>query len=116
VAATITAERTVPGSATQEAIDEYARCYAHPDGIRSMLAVYRAMFVDAEQNRRARERPLDIPVLAIGGDAFVGSRNEEVMRLFAHDVTGRVFHCGHDPAEEVPDEMADAILSFFGKS
>lgn len=34
------------------------------------------------------------------------------MRLFAHDVTGHVFHAGHDLAEEVPDEMADVVLPF----
>jgi pimeloyl-ACP methyl ester carboxylesterase len=112
VTATIVGERTVPGTATQEAIDEYVRCYSQPDGIRSMLAVYRAMLVDAELNRRAQEIPLEVPVLALGGSAFIAERNEEVMRLFAKDVTGHVFECGHDPAEEVPDEMAPLVLEF----
>jgi pimeloyl-ACP methyl ester carboxylesterase len=112
IAATIRGERTVPGSAPQEAVDEFVRAYSKPDGIRSMLAVYRAMLTDAEQNRREREQPLEIPVLALGGDAFIGAHNEAVMRLFAHDVTGRVFACGHDPAEEVPDEMGAEVLTF----
>ncbi len=34
------------------------------------------------------------------------------MRLMAHNVTGHVFDAGHDLAENVPDEMADVILSF----
>jgi hypothetical protein len=46
------------------------------------------------------------------GSAFIGARNEAQMRLFAHDVTGHVFHAGHDLAEEVPDEMADVVLPF----
>ncbi|GAA0918390.1 hypothetical protein GCM10009574_046120 [Streptomyces asiaticus] len=83
-----------------------------PGGIRSMLAVRRAMLVDAEQNREAARTKLDIPVLALGGDAFIGDRNEAQMRLLAHDVTGHVFEAGHDLAEEVPDEVADVLLTF----
>jgi pimeloyl-ACP methyl ester carboxylesterase len=108
-------ERTYPDTATPDAIGEYVRCYSMPGGIRSMLAIYRAMLTDAEQNRQAARDTLDIPVLALGGDAFIGERNETQMRLFARDVTGHVFHAGHDLAEEVPDEMADVVLSFLAK-
>ncbi|MGI5337241.1 alpha/beta fold hydrolase [Streptomyces sp. CA-181903] len=105
-------ERSHPDTATPDAIEEYVRCYSMPGGIRAMLAVYRAMLVDAEQNRQAARHKLDIPVLALGGSAFIGDRNESQMRLFAHDVTGHVFDAGHDLAEEVPDEMADVVLPF----
>jgi pimeloyl-ACP methyl ester carboxylesterase len=105
-------ERTYPDTANPAAIDEYVRCYSMPGGIRSMLAIYRAMLIDAEQNRQAAQRKLDIPVLALGGDAFIGERNESQMRLLARDVTGHVFHAGHDLAEEVPDEMAALMLPF----
>ncbi|EMF56622.1 hydrolase [Streptomyces bottropensis ATCC 25435] len=63
-------------------------------------------------SQRGWGEKLDIPVLALGGTAFIGDRNEAQMRLFAHDVTGHVFHAGHDLAEEVPDEMADVVLPF----
>jgi len=109
-------ERTHPDTATPDAIEEYVRAYSMPGGIRAMLSIYRAMFVDAEQNRRAAQRKLDIPVLALGGSAFIGERNESQMRIMAHDVTGHVFDAGHDLAEEVPDEMADVILPFLAKS
>ncbi|MGI5326101.1 alpha/beta fold hydrolase [Actinomadura nitritigenes] len=105
-------ERSRPDSATADAIEEYVRCYSMPGGVRSMLAIYRAMLVDAEQNREAARKKLDIPVLALGGSAFIGDRNEAQMRLFADDVTGHVFDAGHDLAEEVPDEMAEAVLPF----
>jgi pimeloyl-ACP methyl ester carboxylesterase len=108
-------ERTYPDTATPDAVDEYVRCYSMPGGIRAMLSVYRAMLVDAEQNRQAAQKKLDIPVLTLGGDAFIGDRNETQMRLFAHDVTGHVFKAGHDLAEEVPDEMADVVLPFLAK-
>lgn len=83
-----------------------------PGGIRAMLAVYRAMLTDAEQNRQAARHKLDIPVLALGGAAFIGERNASQARLVAHHVTGHVFDAGHDLAEEVPDEMADVVLPF----
>lgn len=105
-------ERSHPDTATPDAVDEYVRCYSMPGGIRAMLAVYRAMLVDAEQNRQTARKKLDIPVLALGGAAFIGERNEAQMRLMAHDVTGHVFPAGHDLAEEVPDEVADAVLPF----
>ncbi|WP_234315671.1 alpha/beta fold hydrolase [Streptomyces albus] len=105
-------ERSHPDTATPDAIEEYVRCYSMPGGIRAMLAVYRAMLVDAEQNREAARKKLDIPVLALGGSAFIGERNEEMARHVAHDVTGQVFTAGHDLAEEVPDEMAAAVLPF----
>ncbi|MER5303789.1 alpha/beta fold hydrolase [Streptomyces lasiicapitis] len=105
-------ERSHPDTATADAVDEYVRCYSLPGGIRSMLSIYRAMLVDAEQNRQAAQKRLDIPVLALGGSAFIGDRNEAQMRLLAHDVTGHVFDAGHDLAEEVPDEVADVVLPF----
>ncbi|MDQ1042419.1 pimeloyl-ACP methyl ester carboxylesterase [Streptomyces sp. V4I2] len=71
-----------------------------------------AMLVDAEQNRQTAQKKLDIPVLALGGSAFIGDRNESQMRLMAHAVTGHTFAAGHDLAEEVPDEMADVVLPF----
>ena len=108
-------ERSHPDTATPDAVDEYVRCYSMPGGIRAMLAIYRAMLVDAEQNRQASQRKLDIPVLALGGSAFIGDQNEAQMRFMAHDVTGHVFNAGHDLAEEVPDEVADVVLPFLAE-
>ncbi|KOV90061.1 alpha/beta fold hydrolase [Nocardia sp. NRRL S-836] len=112
----IKSERARPDSATPDAVDEYVRCYSLPGGIRAMLEIYRAILVDAEQNRQAAQRKLDIPVLALGGAHFVGDRAESQMRLMADDVTGHVFDAGHDLAEEVPDEVADVVLPFLAKS
>ena len=108
----IKSERIFPDTATPEVVDEYVRCYSMPGGIRSMLAIYRAMLTDAEQNRQASKTMLEMPVLALGGDAFIAGRNENQMKQFARNVTGHVFHAGHDLAEEVPGEMAAIILEF----
>jgi pimeloyl-ACP methyl ester carboxylesterase len=108
----IKSERLFPDTATTDALEEYVRCYSLPGGIRSMLAVYRAMLVDGEQNRKSAKTKLELPVLALGGDAFIGARNESIMQQLAQNVTGHVFHAGHDLAEEVPEEMAAVILPF----
>ena len=108
----IKTERRFPISATSDAIDEYVRCYSMPGGIRSMLAVYRAMLVDGEQNRQSSQIKLELPVLALGGDGFIGERNESMMKQLANNVAGHVFHAGHDLAEEVPAEMAAVVLPF----
>jgi pimeloyl-ACP methyl ester carboxylesterase len=108
----IKSERLFPDTATPDAVEEYVRCYSLPGGIRSMLAVYRAMLVDGEQNRESAKTRLALPVLALGGDAFVGARNEAIMQHVAQHVTGHVFHAGHDLAEEVPEEMAAVLLPF----
>lgn len=105
-------ERLFPDTATPEVVDEYVRCYTMPGGIRSMLAIYRAMLVDAEQNREAAKRPLEIPVLTIGGASFIGDRNEAVMRLLAGNVRGHVLDAGHDLAEEAPHEFAALVTPF----
>ena len=109
-------ERLFPDTATPEAVEEYVRCYSMPGAIRSMLAIYRAMLVDAEQNREASRTMLEMPVLALGGDAFIAERNESQMKRFGLNVTGHVFHAGHDLAEEVPDEMAAVLLPFLQSS
>ncbi|MCO5998804.1 alpha/beta fold hydrolase [Actinoallomurus rhizosphaericola] len=108
-------ERLYPDTATPDAVEEYVRCYSMPGGIRAMLAIYRAMLVDAEQNRQSSQKKLDIPVLALGGSAFIADRNETQMRIMADDVTGHVFTAGHDLAEEIPDEMAEVVLSFLAE-
>ncbi|WP_051853406.1 type 2 periplasmic-binding domain-containing protein [Streptomyces aureocirculatus] len=93
--------------------------HPHPQGVDVGFAppgrTLAEMLVDAEQNRQAAQKKLDIPVLALGGSAFIGDRNESQMELFAHDVTGHVFNAGHDLAEEVPDEMAEVVLPFLAK-
>jgi hypothetical protein len=112
IAYMIKSERLFPDSATADALEEYVRCYSLSGGIRSILAVYRAILVDSEQNRGAASTPLELPVLALGGDAFIGARNEEIMRQLATNVTGHVFHPGHDLAEEVLAEMVAVVLPF----
>lgn len=96
-----------------DALDEYVRCYSAPGSLRAMLSIYRATLNDARSNREAAKTPLSMPVLAVGGRYAIGADTERQMREVARDVRGVLLPAGHQVAEEVPNETAQAYLSFF---
>ena len=63
-----------PNSITQEDQREYFRTYTKSGAFRAMLEYYRALPVDAEDNKAilARNGKLRMPVLALGGDKRFG--------------------------------------------
>ncbi len=104
-----------PSAITEDAIDEYVRCYSSPGGLRCMLEVYRATFQDAEQNREAAKQKLKMPVLAVGSKHFIAEDNQRQMEEVAENVRGVILPWGHQLAEECPRELAEAYLDFFGR-
>ena len=68
-----------------------------------------------EATIRHRETPLAMPVLAIGGEGALGQAIPDQMRLYAGDVTGAVFPCGHWVAEESPELLLKHLLPFLGE-
>ncbi len=74
----------------QADIDEYERAYAAPGGTRGMLGYYRAVLEDIEIHSDLMTRPIQIPVLALGGD--LGSAPDLYKRLqpLASDLLGGV--------------------------
>jgi pimeloyl-ACP methyl ester carboxylesterase len=67
----------------------------------------------------ARDGKLTVPTLALGGDKSFGRGMEtlESVGLFATDVRGGLIpNSGHWVAEEAPDFIANAFLSFFGEA
>ena len=58
----------MPTAITEEDIDEYARCYAAPGGMRAGFEYYRALFEDVDQNQASAENKLPMPVLALGAE------------------------------------------------
>lgn len=106
-------ETVNPAAITPDALDEYIRCYSSPGGLRSMFEIYRATLTDADQNHESAKTKLTMPVLAVGGEKFIGTDNERQMREVAEDVRGITFPWGHQLAEECPDALAAAYLKFF---
>jgi pimeloyl-ACP methyl ester carboxylesterase len=105
-----------PSAITQDALDEYIRCYSSPGGLRCMFEIYRATLEDAEQNRESAKRKLTMPVLAVGSEHFIGDENERQMREVAEDVRGVLLPFGHQLAEECPEDLAAEYLKFFRES
>jgi pimeloyl-ACP methyl ester carboxylesterase len=102
-----------PAAIPSEDLDEYERCYASPGGLRA-LNYYRAHFTDAEHNRENAQQLLTIPVLALGGDAFLGTIVQQGMQALAKDVRGGVIkNCGHWVADEQPEEVIRLLREFF---
>jgi pimeloyl-ACP methyl ester carboxylesterase len=107
---------TTPGVPTPTAVEEYARCYARPGTMTSAFARYRGRGAgrEIEYNKRHLSLPLDLPVMAVGGERFLGAAVAENLRHGASDVRQKVLgDCGHYVTEERPEELAGLLLGFF---
>jgi pimeloyl-ACP methyl ester carboxylesterase len=102
-----------PTAVPAEDLDEYERAYAAPGGMRA-LNYYRTHFLDADHNRETAKHPLTIPVLALGGEGFLGPIVEQGMSQLASDVRGRIVpECGHWIADEQPEYLIRELEQFF---
>jgi pimeloyl-ACP methyl ester carboxylesterase len=105
----------VPGAISEEDLDEYERCYAAPGGLRA-LNYYRTHFIDAEHNKASSKKLLTMPVLAVGGEGFLGDIVRQGMAGLAKNVRGEVIkHCGHWVPDECPEEFNRVLLEFLGE-
>src|SRR5919107_4101987 len=91
----------------------YFDLYSDPDVLRGSFGLYRELDTTLAQNDQRKNRPLTMPVLAIGG---AESWDEEVgngMKPAAEDVQSVVIDgCGHWVAEQAPEEMLEALTEF----
>ena len=103
-----------PGVPAPTAADEYVRCYARPGAMASAFARYRGTGREIEHNTKHLSRPLDLPVLGVGGERPFGAAVAANLRHGASNVGQEVFaDCGHYVSEERPAELASLLLSFF---
>jgi pimeloyl-ACP methyl ester carboxylesterase len=94
-------------------LDEYERSFSSPGGLNA-LKYYSSHFEDAEDNRELAKTPLEMPVLALGGDAFLGEGVRKWMEKVASNVRGGAIpECGHWIAEEQPEYLLTALRNFF---
>jgi pimeloyl-ACP methyl ester carboxylesterase len=103
----------VPGAITAADVDEFARSYVRPDGWRGAAGLYRSMLAEGDELRAiARDRPLTVPVLAVGagGGPFTA---QTMAQVTAGDITSVTLEgVGHYAALEAPDALAAAMLEF----
>ncbi|WP_199442069.1 alpha/beta fold hydrolase [Umezawaea beigongshangensis] len=101
-----------PGAFTDEDVDEIVRSYRRPGAFRGAAGLYRSMLRDGADVRALAARPLDVPVLAVGGGS--GEFTASALRQVAADVSTATFDgIGHYVAVEAPDRLAAALLSFY---
>ncbi|MCX4099066.1 alpha/beta fold hydrolase [Nocardia sp. alder85J] len=105
-----------PGVPTAAAVDEYLRCYTRPGAMAAAFDRYRGRAREIEHNAKRLSRPLDLPVLAVGGERSIGAAVAANLRHGASDVREELLAgCGHYVSEERPGELAELLLDFFGE-
>jgi pimeloyl-ACP methyl ester carboxylesterase len=103
-----------PTTVTDDALDHYAHAMSQPGGLRGSFSYYRAIPRDREDNARLGLARLAMPVMAVDGDRGFTGGPQRAMHLLADDVMSfTVPDCGHYPAEERPEALAAAMMSFF---
>ena len=104
-----------PAALDAETTAEYVRAMTYPGALRAGLGYYTAFWDSAAQNQEHAKRPLEMPVLAWGGEACLGELTKQCLEMAATDVEGGVIErCGHWVGEERPDFVADQLVAFFG--
>jgi len=92
---------------------EYIKQYSKPGALRAGFEYYRAVFEDAKQNKEYAKQKLEIPILAIGGEAAIGNFTTTTFQMVANNVTGITFpNTGHFIPEERPNLLVKEILKF----
>jgi pimeloyl-ACP methyl ester carboxylesterase len=96
----------------------YAKIYAIPGAIRAGFAQFAAFRQDADDNKSfVANNKLQMPVLALGGEAAFGPMMGTVMRCVAIDVRDTIIpDCGHWIMEEQPTATTKLVVDFLKKS
>jgi pimeloyl-ACP methyl ester carboxylesterase len=92
----------------------YAALYARPGAMRASFAQFLAFSQDAADNATFLERgKLQMPVLALGGEATFGPLIGKVIRCVADDVEDVIIpDCGHWITEEQPAATTKHVVDF----
>ncbi len=99
------------------AVDVYVEAYSAPGGLRGGFAYYRAIPETMRQNRERAQRPLTMPVLAIGAEHATGDAPLATMRGHAQDLSGVIVpDCGHFIMEEAAQPFIAALLPFLQRT
>jgi len=99
------------------AVDVYVDAYTAPGGLRGGFAYYRAIPETIRQNRERAQRPLGMPVLAIGAEHATGDAPLATLRGHARDLSGVVVPgCGHFIMEEAPQAFIAELLPFLQRT
>jgi pimeloyl-ACP methyl ester carboxylesterase len=94
-------------------IDEYVRCYSRPGAMRAGFDYYRTIFASAAQNQAHAATKLPMPVLAIGGERWLGGAMKASFESVCDSLSAvAVAGCAHFVPEEAPEPLTDVLLPF----
>jgi pimeloyl-ACP methyl ester carboxylesterase len=98
---------------TDADLDEFTRSYAGPNGWAGTSGLYQSIFTDkGETKALAESHPLTVPVLAVDG-INAGFAEQTFRQVSTGDVTAvHIGGVGHLVAQEAPEALADALLTF----
>ncbi|MBD3887678.1 alpha/beta hydrolase [Phormidium tenue FACHB-886] len=100
-------------NSVSDAVDEYLRTFAAPNGIRGALGVYRAIFESIQQTTPLTHNKITTPVLALGGERSMGDRAKMMLQQVAENVRGgTVEQCGHFIPDERPNYLIEQLTMF----
>lgn len=105
----------VAGAVTEADVAEFARTYARAGGWRGAAGIYRSVLTEGpELARLAADRPIEVPVLAVGGSGgeFTAATMRQVVRGDVRSVL--LAGVGHHVALEAPDDLAAAVVELLG--
>jgi len=106
-----------PSAITAADIDEYVRAITQVGALRAGLGVYQAYFETAEQVASYAKTPLEMRVVAYGGDTCLGELTLTSVRAVAPDAQGGIIpRCGHWAPEERPAFVADVVGELAARS
>jgi haloacetate dehalogenase len=104
---------------SDEAVAEYIRCFSNPATIHASCEDYRAAAsIDLEHDRQnyLANAKITCPTLILWGKNGTMGQCYDVLETWNaryNSITGKGLSCGHYLAEEKPNEVYDAFVSFF---
>lgn len=104
------------GAITEDAFNEYLRCFSKPETIHATCEDYRASAgIDLEHDAANAGKKIDNPLLVLWGqEGFVASAYDVLATWqdVASNVSGHAVSGGHFLPEEAPEETLNALLDF----
>ena len=101
------------GAVSERDIDEFARVYSRPDGLRGTAGFYGSVLGEGDEVKElvARGR-LTMPVLAVDGGTGDFTRHT-MMQVAENVTTAKLDGVGHLVAMEAPEALAATLLGFY---
>jgi pimeloyl-ACP methyl ester carboxylesterase len=102
-----------PGAVIERDIDEFARVYSRPGGLRGTVGFFGSVLGEGDEINELVDRGrLTMPVLAV--DAGAGDVARDTMTQIAEAVTTvKLDGVGHLVAMEAPERLAATLLGFY---